>query len=75
VQIGLVEYAAAACASFPRGPAFGLPATPLQFLHDREQATVLEVQIEDRPNVMGLVLVDYEFEALRVDVVAQKRMP
>ena len=68
---GLGERLAATHVALAGRPALGGPATALEFLHDGDKPLVFQVQREDRPHTRRLVLVDDQFVALGVHVVAQ----
>jgi len=74
VQAGLGKRLAAALVALAGRPPLVVPATPLEFLDDRDHCLVFQVQIEDGPNPERLVLVDDQLEALRGDVVGQQWM-
>jgi len=74
VQARLGEWPAAAPAAVPRRPALGPPAAPIQFLDDRSQALVLQVEGKDGPDTGRFRLVDDKLRAPWLDVVAQDGM-
>ena len=74
MQIGLAEWAAAAFVPLAGRPAFAGPASAAQFVGNRQQRLMFQVEIEDSPDSGGLVLVDDQLESLRVNVVAEDGM-
>src|SRR5437868_1418547 len=58
VEVGARERLAAPQGAFACLPLLVDPAAPLQLLDHRQQRLVLEVQGEDRPDALGLGLVD-----------------
>jgi hypothetical protein len=72
-QAHLGERLAAAVPARTRPPTLVRPAPLLQLAHQRRQRPVLQQQREDGPHALGLLGVDRQALAARVQVVAQQR--
>ena len=71
----LGERLSAALLTLLGGPLLVFPATSFDFLNDRDQGFVLQVELVHPPDLYGFVLVDDQPAAFRVDVIPENRHP